>query len=465
MAGTDDIRAGGAAIEFHADLDKLEKETNSIPEMLKHAFGRGSMFKEALELAVGGGALASVSEATARIAELAKKANELREEFRSGSKSAGEIADELLRSLPILGNVYSAGREIRELFTGEEAEVKEITEQVARLNAEMDATKKIIDDGTKALSEQAKILGAMRHDGSLIGATEGHRQIQGALDKFGDDLDKNDEAALASRKTLEEDKKPLSDQKKQIENTILELYRNKPTASAPRYIATPTGPMRVEDVSVEDQLKPWREKLAAAEAELSNVNRGLSQFAKDLSAIKGNQLQGAVLALRNLGLSMVELAKTSTAADTLKAWVSKVESVLKAIQKPGNLLSPNASKHIDDVFNTMKSEADAIVEQNKTPAEHAQEEADKAKKLEESGLLSPDEYQKAVQRIAKEMQDSLVHTTSFTTGTLGTAAASRGYLGQGASGSLEQNTSQINESLSWIVTQLQAGNLTLNYGS
>jgi hypothetical protein len=42
----------------------------------------------------------------------------LRDAFRDGSKSAGQITDELLRGLPIIGNLWATGRNIKDLLEG-----------------------------------------------------------------------------------------------------------------------------------------------------------------------------------------------------------------------------------------------------------------------------------------------------------------------------------------------------------
>lgn len=124
MASPDEIRAGGASIEFRADRSKLEKdlaEGGPILDTLKSAFGRGSTFKELTEIAVGGGVVAGLTVAGQQLSALTGKAVQLSDAFREGRITAGEMTESLARSIPILGGFWEAGRNIRELMTGEEA--------------------------------------------------------------------------------------------------------------------------------------------------------------------------------------------------------------------------------------------------------------------------------------------------------------------------------------------------------
>jgi hypothetical protein len=95
---------------------------------LKAQTGRRSALGELAELAQGAGPLIGLGLMGEAIKKASEKMLELREEFEKGEKSSGQMADELIRSLPILGSIYEAGRNIRELLTGEEGIAKEIQE-------------------------------------------------------------------------------------------------------------------------------------------------------------------------------------------------------------------------------------------------------------------------------------------------------------------------------------------------
>lgn len=95
---------------------------------LRAGFGRESTFGGFAKIAQGGGAILGLSIVGKELNEVTEKAVKLKEEFQTGQKSAGDIAEELAKSLPVFGGFISAGRNIRELFTGEQAAADRIKE-------------------------------------------------------------------------------------------------------------------------------------------------------------------------------------------------------------------------------------------------------------------------------------------------------------------------------------------------
>jgi hypothetical protein len=76
------------------------------------------------------------SEASAHaVAGLAHGARELADELRRGGQNAAEMASKLLDGIPIVGNFAKAGRDIREIFTGEQAEIDRINKSIEQTNA------------------------------------------------------------------------------------------------------------------------------------------------------------------------------------------------------------------------------------------------------------------------------------------------------------------------------------------
>src|SRR5690242_7335547 len=80
--------------------------------------------------ALGLGAAGMVTRFAAQgIEHFAEVAGKLKEELASGAISAGDIAERMLSATPILGEIWSSGRAIREAFTGTAEQLKLINEE------------------------------------------------------------------------------------------------------------------------------------------------------------------------------------------------------------------------------------------------------------------------------------------------------------------------------------------------
>jgi hypothetical protein len=119
MPNAGDIKAGGAYVEIYPDTSKLAATTeSSVLQELRGSFGRGSEFGMLTQSLRGAGPLLGLTLAGRELAAITDQAIHLRDAFRDGSKSAGQITDELLRGLPIIGNLWATGRNIKDLLEG-----------------------------------------------------------------------------------------------------------------------------------------------------------------------------------------------------------------------------------------------------------------------------------------------------------------------------------------------------------
>lgn len=94
-------------------------------EELKESFGRGSTFQETAELFKGGGVALGLSVVGETLNEWSKKAVELRDQFNESKTNIYGMVEGLAQGLPIVGAFWQTGRNIRELFTGDEASLRE----------------------------------------------------------------------------------------------------------------------------------------------------------------------------------------------------------------------------------------------------------------------------------------------------------------------------------------------------
>jgi hypothetical protein len=136
-------------------------------DRLKKQFGARGPLKDLVELAVGGGAIAGISFLTSTIERATENAKTLSMEFRAGTKTTGEMVDESLKLIPIFGDIYAAGRNIREVITGEEAAlarvrmqaelVAESYEKVRDIIRQIDDAQKDLAKGTKQIIDQTAL--------------------------------------------------------------------------------------------------------------------------------------------------------------------------------------------------------------------------------------------------------------------------------------------------------------------
>jgi hypothetical protein len=129
--------SAGAESAFGRLSKEIEK-TNARAGMLKDAVGFAG--KELDKFAKIGG-LVLIGRELDRATE---KAVELRNAFNAGTISAAEMAQQFVDTIPIVGQFAQAGRNIRELFTGE---IAAATEALKEANSEMqNLVKKNSDD-------------------------------------------------------------------------------------------------------------------------------------------------------------------------------------------------------------------------------------------------------------------------------------------------------------------------------
>src|SRR5687768_13054199 len=114
-----------------AGLKSVERDVGGTLKRLKGQFGEESALGNIGKLLTGAGAVAGITLIGRALSDASAKAVELKDAFNAGTIGAGELADQLARSVPILGQLYTAGRNLRELFTGEQALTNAILAEAA----------------------------------------------------------------------------------------------------------------------------------------------------------------------------------------------------------------------------------------------------------------------------------------------------------------------------------------------
>lgn len=129
----------------------------SYLDQLNSQFGKRSAFGKTLKLLAGGGVIGGIGLAASELDEMTRKMAEFADEIRRGSLSAGEMTEKFITAIPILGNIWDAGRNIREIFTGENAELQKMIAEGDAVNRVTDAMKdsmKAVEDATAKAQER-----------------------------------------------------------------------------------------------------------------------------------------------------------------------------------------------------------------------------------------------------------------------------------------------------------------------
>lgn len=110
----------------------INKENRLSGENALESALKGGVGKFGLELLGGGAAAIGIDFAADQVSKLADGITKIRGMVANGA-GAGEIADQLARSLPIVGDLWTAGRKLRDSWTGEADEIAAINKEAERM--------------------------------------------------------------------------------------------------------------------------------------------------------------------------------------------------------------------------------------------------------------------------------------------------------------------------------------------
>ena len=139
----------------------------SYKEMLhgiKGELGRRSAFGESVELLAGGGVIMGASLLGEKMKELTAEARKFAQELKEGKADW----DGLIGKTPVIGGMWEAGRNIREIMTGEAEETLRIEErtrrEVEQTNAAWKLRKEILKEGVDQAKEWAGLQQGLNRD-------------------------------------------------------------------------------------------------------------------------------------------------------------------------------------------------------------------------------------------------------------------------------------------------------------
>lgn len=111
--------------QFRTGAEAIEHKLKS----LKQAAGTKAL-KGVSEVLLGGGAVAGFSIAGHAINSATQAIRDQVTDLRLGRKTWQEAREEVMQAIPVFGQFYAAGRNIREVFMGERAELQKLNDEI-----------------------------------------------------------------------------------------------------------------------------------------------------------------------------------------------------------------------------------------------------------------------------------------------------------------------------------------------
>jgi hypothetical protein len=147
-------------VNFLKSIDQLEKEAyekgkgiRGTLDRLSASIGKSSDLKGILEVVKGGGAVAGLSLAGGMLADITGNLRDMQVQLQLNEKSAGEVTEQFLKQIPIVGNLWTAGRNIREMWDGTAVAVAKANKEAEATIATMKIVKDLLAEGKKQVRE------------------------------------------------------------------------------------------------------------------------------------------------------------------------------------------------------------------------------------------------------------------------------------------------------------------------
>ena len=212
----------GAKDEASSVLDRLGA---GIDRLKKKTGGRSDL-KEIGDILRGGGALAGLTLAGRVFADFTEKASDLALRFQKGELSAKEMAGEIARSIPILGQFIQGWDNVLGLITGSTAQVKEMEEATRRTEQHTAQMAKDAAQRAKFGTGLSGVRDALTREGRSIFASPRELLFMAEDQKFKDDLKKIDAQRIELEKTKFKSGDDLAAAQREIDSAETEARLN-----------------------------------------------------------------------------------------------------------------------------------------------------------------------------------------------------------------------------------------------
>jgi hypothetical protein len=390
------IRAGRAYISLGADSKELEAKIDKAKVMLKQlkeGLGSRSGFKDLVEIFKGAGAVAGLALAARALNDMSQAAVKWRDAMAQGGDAAAGATEELIQSLPVLGQIRQAGLAIQELFTGEEAAAKALREEAERLNKSMDARVAMQKAALAATEEHVAAMRRLNNEGDLIGRHPEDKARLKARQELDDQTIARRAGAEAKMEKSRADEKAAADP---IQETIRKL------ADRSKYLREemPSGVNSRVDIEEAEKLE------SQVQAHYRSINSIKEKAIKDRKAISDAARAEEAKAEDNHFREMIEReqkAAAEAAAENLKA-------AQEAAKEQEQQAEQAAERAAEAAKAGMERQVDAIIQ-----SEKMKEAGKELAEFLTFGLSGDLTKAADVERIVKKVKDAERRTSASVT--------------------------------------------------
>lgn len=216
-----DLRAGHIramrAAQRRAEVERLAGIPQAAGPEAPGMFAANGALAQNMQMLRGAGGAAVLGIAGTMLARTAATAERMATAYRQGRVSAGEMTDEILRGLPLIGNFYAATADIVEAVTGEKAERQRINAIIRDSSQQLDrATRREVEaikEIRKQRAEMARETAGVRGRAALINLSPGARSDAEAGINFREQQE-------AQQRAIEEQEGKVARQRALINETI-----------------------------------------------------------------------------------------------------------------------------------------------------------------------------------------------------------------------------------------------------
>jgi DNA repair exonuclease SbcCD ATPase subunit len=145
---------------------------------LKSRLSGSSDAADILDIATGAGLTAALHAAGEVLGRATAGVVTLRDELQKGEKSAAELTQNLLASLPVFGGFAKAGADIRELITGQQARIKELTAEAELFNRTIEVQKNLVKQVEESHKRTLDTIKEIRQAYALAGLSQPEQSLE-----------------------------------------------------------------------------------------------------------------------------------------------------------------------------------------------------------------------------------------------------------------------------------------------
>jgi hypothetical protein len=283
-------RAARAMAGASDEDDKGPGGLKGLLKDLKGDFGKTSTLGQITKLAAGGGVIMGLSMVTSEVQGMAQQAEKFATAIRSGDDGAGDMGRQLASSIPVLGHIVSAGFSIREIITGEKAEIQKITADTTKMAAAIDVTRDAWKRSVAEARNVGETIAHLRGEMKSLGAGE----ISPFFGEFGKNIgqaaSQADSEIAKINETIEkqlggEGIKTIDDLRRRVE-----AARAAAMTPIPEPNIVDMGPSGKQDLNFA-AIQDAKETVDNARSELQRLVPTLKQFQSNIASAEASGLQ------------------------------------------------------------------------------------------------------------------------------------------------------------------------------